>query len=148
MENLKGTAGRPFQVFLVEDNQADIRLTEQAFTEAKIPYRMEVATDGEQAVQQLERAKSGAWRPDLILLDLNLPRLDGRDVLRALKNDDQLRDIPVIVLTTSRDHRDVAGAYDLHANCFITKPANVHEFFDLISSVERFWLKIARLPSK
>ena len=137
------------RVLLVEDNPADVRLTQEALNETKLPYRMHVAIDGVEALHFLRRegAYTDAPRPQLILLDWNLPKMDGREVLGEIKQDAALREIPVVVLTTSRAEIDIARAYDLHANCFITKPVNVFQFFDVISAVEQFWLKTATLPS-
>ena len=141
--------GKLFEVLLVEDNPADVRLTQEALNETKLPYRMHVAIDGVEALHFLRRegAYTDAPRPQLILLDWNLPKMDGREVLGDIKQDAALREIPVVVLTTSRAEIDIARAYDLHANCFITKPVNVFQFFDVISAVEQFWLKTATLPS-
>jgi len=141
---------RPFEVLLVEDNAGDVRLTREALNECARPFRLTVVQDGIQALEYLRSTKerAGAHLPDVILLDWNLPGLDGRDVLLAVKSDERLRNIPVIVLTTSDAPADVQRAYDLHANCFITKPVNVHRFFDIISEVEHFWLNTATLPSR
>ncbi len=138
--------GNLFRLFLIEDNPADVRLTEEALNELKRPYDLRVANNGVQALEYLRGSYSTGARPDLILLDWNLPGMDGREVLRLIKEDQRLRKIPVVVLTTSDAASDVARAYDLHANCFITKPGDVTQFFDMISAVEEFWLKRVKLP--
>lgn len=137
-----------FQILLVEDDAADVRLTREALEECKTPYQLLVMRDGIQALEYLERTKTSADvpRPDVILLDWNLPGMNGREVLRAVKTDERLRDIPVLVLTTSSARDDIRQAYDLHANCFITKPVNIHRFFEIIGEVERFWIHTATLP--
>jgi two-component system, chemotaxis family, response regulator Rcp1 len=137
-----------FNVLLVEDDAADVRLTREALEECKTPYHLHVARDGLQALEYLKRIKASPDipRPDVILLDWNLPGMDGREVLRAIKSDEELRNIPVLVLTTSSATSDVRQAYDLHANCFITKPVNIHRFFEIIGEVERFWVHTATLP--
>lgn len=129
----------------MEDNPADVRLTEVALSESGIPCELEVVSDGIYALEHLRRPD--ALLPDLILLDWNLPRMDGREVLRVIKQDETLRHIPVVVLTTSRASADVTRAYDLHANCFITKPVNILQFFEVIRTVENFWLNTATLPT-
>ena len=135
---------KPIKVLLIEDNPADVRLTEEALNESGIPCQLHVVSDGVYALDHLRSPDAG--RPDLILLDWNLPRMDGREVLREIKQDESLRQIPVVVLTTSRAASDVSRAYDLHANCFITKPVNVLQFFEVIRTVENFWLNTATLP--
>ncbi len=141
--------GKVFEVLLVEDNAADVRLTQEALNETKLPYQLHVARDGVEAIRFLRREGEYADvpTPELILLDWNLPKMDGREVLGEIKGDAALRSIPVVVLTTSRAAIDIAHAYDLHANCFITKPVNVFQFFEVISAVEQFWLQTATLPS-
>lgn len=137
-----------FKVLLVEDDAADVRLTREALDECRTPYQLQVMRDGLQAMEYLSRMKSTPElpRPDVILLDWNLPAMNGREVLRAIKSDEQLRNIPVLVLTTSSARDDVRQAYDLHANCFITKPVSIHRFFEIIGEVERFWVHTATLP--
>ncbi|MGI8745455.1 MAG: response regulator [Bryobacteraceae bacterium] len=137
-----------FRVLLVEDDAADARLTREALDESKTPYQLHVMRDGLQALAYLTQMKTSSEvsRPDVILLDWNLPGMDGREVLRAIKSDEQLRNIPVLVLTTSSARDDVRQAYDLHANCFITKPTNIHRFFEIIGEVEKFWVHTATLP--
>jgi chemotaxis family two-component system response regulator Rcp1 len=140
----------PLHVLQVEDNPADVRLTREAFDLCRAAYRLHVVPDGVTAVEFLRRTGpfESAPRPDLILLDLNLPKMDGREVLREIKADETLRNIPVVVLTTSSATDDIQRAYELHANCFITKPVNVERFFEIISEVERFWLDTATLPPR
>jgi len=136
------------QILLVEDNPADIRLTREALREGRFQNHLTIVTDGEEALDFLYgRGKFvRAPRPDLVLLDLNLPKKDGREVLQIVKNDPQLRRIPVIVLTTSKAERDVTGAYDQHANAFISKPLDFDDFVRVISAIEGFCFDTARLP--
>jgi CheY-like chemotaxis protein len=138
----------PVQILLVEDSPGDVRLTQEALRDAKIANELHVADDGEAAMRFLRREgeHTDAPRPDLILLDLNLPRKDGREVLEELKSDGALRRIPVIVLTTSVADRDIARSYDLHVNCYITKPIDLGEFIQVVRSIEDFWLQLVRLP--
>jgi CheY-like chemotaxis protein len=134
-------------ILLVEDNAGDVRLTREALDESKHPYRLSIASDGLKALDFLNRAKQGEEdRPDLILLDWNLPRMDGKELLARIKADSELRAIPVVVLTTSRARVDVERAYELQANCFITKPVDVVQFFRIINDVESFWTTTATLP--
>jgi two-component system, chemotaxis family, response regulator Rcp1 len=135
-------ASPPIEILLVEDNPADVRLTIEALKEARVPNRLQVARDGVEAIALL---KGPSTRPDLILLDLNLPRMDGREVLREVKQNDTLCHIPVVVLTTSQAERDILESYRLRANAFVTKPAEIDRFFDVFRSMERFWLDVARL---
>jgi CheY-like chemotaxis protein len=139
---------RPVEVLLVEDNPGDIRLTQEAFKEGRILVNLTVATDGVQALEMLNhRGPYGAVaRPDLILLDLNLPRKNGREVLIEIKADEVLKRIPVIVMTTSRADQDIHRAYSLNANCYITKPVELDEFLNVVRSIEDFWLTIVTLP--
>lgn len=138
----------PIELLLVEDSEPDVRLTREALKEAKMWNNLWVVEDGVEAIEFLRR--SGRYadspRPDLILLDLNLPRKDGRQVLLEIKADPSLRRIPVVVLTTSRDEADVLRAYDLHANCYITKPVDFNRFMEVVRSIEDFWLTVVRLP--
>ncbi len=138
------------EILLIEDNDGDVRLTREALNEGRIRNRLNVVNDGEQALAYLRRqgGHAGAPRPDLILLDLNLPRLDGREVLAEIKGDPELKQIPVVVLTNSRAEQDLLRAYDLHANCFISKPVAFEEFIDVVRSIEDFWLTIVVLPPK
>jgi CheY-like chemotaxis protein len=138
----------PIEILLVEDSLADVRLTEEAFRDAKVLNHMSVVTDGAEAMQFLRREgpHAAAPRPDLILLDLNLPRKDGREVLKEIKDDPNLRCVPVVVLTTSRAEEDVLKAYNLHANCYITKPVDFTQFISVVRSIEGFWLSVVKLP--
>ena len=142
--------GRPVAVniLLVEDNPGDVRLMKEALSESTEYCRLTTVEDGEQAVRFLRRLApfADAVRPDLIFLDLNLPRKDGREVLAEIKSDTGLRRIPVIVLTTSEADRDVHRAYDLHANCYVRKPTDLDEYLSVIRACEKFWLHIVRLP--
>ena len=142
--------GRPVEVLLVEDNQADARLMQEAFREAKVLNRLSIVKDGVEAIAFLRREGTygEAPRPDLMLLDLNLPRKDGREVLAEIKADEDLRRIPVVVLTTSEAQQDVLKAYDLHANCYITKPVDLEKFLEVVASVEHFWLSVVLLPQE
>lgn len=135
-------------ILLVEDNPGDVRLTEEALKESKIAVCMRVASDGVQALAMLRREGEYADhpQPDLILLDLNMPRMDGRELLRLIKSDDQLKHIPVVVLTTSEAEKDIVQAYGLHANCYITKPVELEEFIKIVQSIEGFWLTVVKLP--
>jgi chemotaxis family two-component system response regulator Rcp1 len=133
----------PIEILLVEDNPADVRLTQEALREGKVKNHLRVARDGEEALTYLRTATT---RPDLILLDLNLPRRDGREVLREIKNDDKLKTIPVVVLTTSAAEADILKTYELHANCYITKPVDLDQFITVVKSIDEFWLAIVRLP--
>lgn len=140
---------RPVEILLVEDNPADVRLTIEALKDGKILNNLTVANDGVEALEILRRENGHgeAARPDIVLLDLNLPRLDGREVLQQIKDDPELRRIPVVVLTTSADEQDVLRMYDLHANCYITKPVDLEQFLDIVKTIEDFWLTVVRLPS-
>ncbi len=140
----------PVEILLVEDNPGDVRLAEEALKETHVNSRLSVVCDGVEAMQFLRREGrfASAARPDLILLDLNLPRKDGREVLIEIKADAALRRIPVVVLTTSQAPEDVAHSYDSHANCYITKPVDFEQFIQIVKSIERFWLTTVRLPSE
>jgi CheY-like chemotaxis protein len=139
---------RPIEILLVEDNPGDIRLTQETLKESKFLNRMNVVVDGVEAMAYLRREGSyaEAVRPDLILLDLNLPKKDGRQVLEEIKADEKLRRIPVVVLTTSSAEADVLRSYDLHANCYITKPVNLDQFSAVVRAIEAFWFTIVKLP--
>ena len=139
---------RPVQILLVEDNPGDVRLTVEALKEAKVLNKLTVVKDGIEALSLLRRQgqHAGAVRPDLILLDLNLPRKDGREVLAEIKADDNLKHIPVVILTTSQDEQDVLKSYNLYANCYITKPVDLDQFITVVKSIEDFWLGIVVLP--
>ena len=140
----------PIEILLVEDNPGDVRLTQEALKEHKIVNSLQVAKDGVEAINFLRREGEhvDAVRPDLILLDLNLPKMDGREVLTEIKKDDDLRRIPVVVLTTSRAEEDIIRTYDCHANCYITKPVDFDQFINVIKSIENFWLSVVKLPHK
>lgn len=140
---------RPVNILLVEDNPGDVRLTKEAFREAGIDVQMEVAMDGLTAIHMLQKKAphEDQSTPDLILLDLNLPKLDGKDVLAAIKSDDQLKRIPIVVLSTSNAESDVLKCYDLHVNCYLNKPVDFDSFFEMIKKIEDFWLSTAVLPS-
>ncbi len=139
---------RPIEILLVEDSPADAGLATEALKEARIANNLTVVEDGEQAMDFLYRRGkyANAIRPDLILLDLNLPRKDRREVLKEIKTDPNLKRIPVVVLTTSQDERDVMGSYEAYANCYITKPVDFEQFMAVVRSVEGFWLAIVTLP--
>jgi chemotaxis family two-component system response regulator Rcp1 len=141
--------GRPIEILLVEDSEPDVRLTIEALKEAKVKNRLSVVEDGVEAMAFLHREgkHAGAPRPDLILLDLNLPRKDGRQVLKEVKDDSSLRKIPVVVLTISKAEEDVLRAYDLHANCYISKPVDFNRFMDVVRAIEGFWLTVVKLPN-
>lgn len=142
--------GKPIEILLVEDNPADVRLTREHFKESKIANRLHVVDDGVDAMALLRRAGryADAVRPDLILLDLNLPKKDGREVLKEIKDDPDLRRIPVVVLTISKAEEDILRTYDLHANCYITKPIDLKQFVKVVRAIEDFWLSIVKLPSR
>jgi CheY-like chemotaxis protein len=139
---------RAIEILLVEDNPGDVRLTQEALKENKIRNNLHVAKDGVEAMSFLRKLGgfSDAPRPDLILLDLNLPRKDGREVLTEIKTDEKLRSIPVVILTTSDAEDDVAKAYHMHANCYIRKPIDLNRFIEVVKVVENFWLSIVELP--
>lgn len=137
------------QILLVEDNPGDVGLVQEAFHEGRLEHQLHVARDGVEAIRFLKREGpyDASPTPDLILLDLNLPKKDGREVLNDIKNDPSLMEIPVIVLTTSDDEADVHRAYHLHANCYMTKPVDMDDFIRKIRGIEDFWLTLVRLPS-
>jgi len=138
----------PINILLVEDNPGDARLTIEALKEGKFNNRLIHVKDGVEALAYLrkEGAYQDAIHPDLILLDLNMPRKDGRETLQEIKTDPDLRRIPVVILTTSKAEEDVFRSYDLHANCYITKPVQLPQFFDVVRNIEDFWMSIVRLP--
>ncbi len=142
------SGGRPIEILLVEDNPGDVRLTQEGLNEGKVRNNLHVARDGVQALAFLRREGEhvDAVRPDLVLLDLNLPRKDGREVLAEMKSDPELRTIPVVVLTTSSAEQDVLRSYELQANCYITKPVDLEQFITVVRSIEDFWLTIVTLP--
>jgi CheY-like chemotaxis protein len=140
--------GLPVEILLVEDSAGDVRLTRETFKEGKVHTHLSVVSDGEEALDFLHRRGKhvSAVRPDLILLDLNLPRKSGREVLADIKADEQLRRIPVVVLTSSQAEQDILASYDLSANCYISKPVDLDQFIRVVKSIEDFWLTVVRLP--
>jgi chemotaxis family two-component system response regulator Rcp1 len=147
MESM-GTLAVPIEVLLVEDSPGDVRLTREAFKDAKVHINLHVASDGTDAMAFLHREgeHSNAPRPDLILLDLNLPKKDGREVLAELKESPTLKTIPVVILTTSASDADIQASYQRHANCFITKPVDLEGFLKVVKSIDNFWLSVVKLP--
>jgi chemotaxis family two-component system response regulator Rcp1 len=141
---------REIEILLVEDNQGDARLTMEALQEAKVHNHISHVRDGVEALAFLRRQDpyTQVPRPDLILLDLNLPRKDGREVLAEIKNDDNLKRIPVVVLTTSEAEEDILKAYNLNANCYVSKPVDLDQFMKVVRCIEDFWLAIVRLPTE
>lgn len=139
---------KPAEILLVEDNPGDVRLTKEALREVGMSNPLHVARHGLEALDFLRQSGDfkDAPRPDLVLLDLNLPRLSGREVLKQMKDDPALRQIPVIVLSTSDAHRDVSESYALHANCYINKPVDFDDFLRVVQSIECFWLRLVKLP--
>lgn len=148
MSGLQGV--RPIEILMVEDNPGDVRLTQEALKDAKVSNTLHVVEDGVAALEFLYRhgTYSDAPRPDLILLDLNLPKKNGREVLEEVKQDTRLKTIPVVILTTSQAEEDILRAYSLHANCYITKPVDFVQFIKIVRSIEDFWLSIVTLPSR
>lgn len=148
MNGLQGV--RPIEILLVEDNPGDVRLTQEALKDAKILNTLRVVEDGAAALDYLHRRGdyANAPRPDLILLDLNLPKKNGREVLEDIKGDENLKLIPVVILTTSHAEEDVVRAYSLHANCYITKPVDFTQFTKIVRTIEDFWLSIVTLPPR
>ncbi|HEX7588023.1 MAG TPA: response regulator [Anaerolineae bacterium] len=146
MEHLN--AAKPIEILLVEDNPGDVRLTIEALKDAKVVNHLSVARDGVQALALLrqEGPYAGAPRPDLVLLDLNLPLKDGRQVLAEIKSDDGLKRIPVVILTTSKAEEDILKTYNLHANCYISKPVDLDQFINVVKSIEDFWFTVVKLP--
>lgn len=141
---------RPIEILLVEDNEGDIFLTKKAFEKAKIANNMQVAMDGEEAMNLL-RKKTGhenAITPDIVLLDINLPKKNGKQVLEEMKEDKNLKRIPVVILTSSTAEQDILKTYDLHASGYITKPINLDKFHKVISAIEDFWFKVVKLPNR
>lgn len=140
----------PIEILLVEDTPGDVRLTQEALREGKVKNNLHVARDGVEALAFLRREgiHKDAVRPDLVLLDLNLPRKDGREVLAEIKADPALKMLPVVVLTTSSAENDIVNTYSLHANCYITKPVDLEQFVKVVKSIDDFWLTVVRLPSE
>jgi two-component system, chemotaxis family, response regulator Rcp1 len=141
---------RPVEILLVEDSPSDAALTIEALKAGKIANKLTHVEDGVEAMDYLKRRGkyTNSVKPDLIMLDLNLPRKDGREVLEELKNDPALRAIPVVVLTTSNSDKDILQAYEFHANCYITKPMEFAHFIEVVKSIEQFWLTVVTLPEK
>lgn len=141
---------RPIEILLVEDNPGDIRLTKEAFKESNVVTNLSAVMDGAEAISYLTKQGdfANALKPDIILLDLNIPKKDGKEVLELIKKDESLKQIPVVVLTTSNAESDIYKTYDLHANCYITKPADFNYFIDIVQSIAEFWLNIVSLPSE
>jgi two-component system, chemotaxis family, response regulator Rcp1 len=141
---------RSIDILLVEDNSGDIRLAQEALKETKMINRLFAVTDGRQALAFLRRQEeyAGVARPDLILLDLNLPKKDGREVLAEIKADPELKRIPVVILTSSAAEEDILKTYNLHANCFVTKPVDFDRFMEVVRSIENFWVSIVKLPPR
>ena len=148
MMNSRDEQAAPIEILLVEDNLGDMRLTQEALKEGKVYSNLHWAKDGVEALEFLQRRgkHQNAPRPDIILLDLNLPRKDGREVLEEIKTDDELKQIPVVVLTTSKAEEDVVRSYALHANCYVTKPVDLEKFIVVVQSIDRFWLTVVTLP--
>jgi two-component system, chemotaxis family, response regulator Rcp1 len=140
----------PIEILLVEDNPGDVELTREALDMAKVANRLHVVDDGADAVDFLFRRGryANAPRPDIIFLDLNLPKKDGRQVLSEIKGDPSLAQIPVVVLTTSQTEEDILRAYQLHANCYVTKPVDFNQFLHIVSTIEEFWLSVVKLPKR
>jgi chemotaxis family two-component system response regulator Rcp1 len=139
---------RPIEILLVEDNPGDVRLTQEVFKEGKVRNQLNVAWNGEEALAYLRRQGRfmSAPRPDVILLDLNLPRKGGKEVLAEIKADPKLKCIPVVILTTSQADKDIAESYEQHANCYIVKPVDLDHFINVVRTIEGFWLQIVKLP--
>jgi CheY-like chemotaxis protein len=142
--------GRAVEILLVEDNAGDVRLAREGLRECKLLNNLSVADDGVKALAFLRRQGEYAQapRPDLIMLDLNLPRKDGREVLKEIKEDEQLKSIPVVILTTSKAEEDIVKSYSLHANCYVTKPLAIEQFITVVQAIETFWFTIVRLPPR
>jgi CheY-like chemotaxis protein len=147
MESI-GANAVAIEVLLVEDSAGDVRLTREAFKDAKVHINLHVASDGAEAMEFLKREgkQANAARPDLILLDLNLPKKDGREVLEEIKGSPALKSIPVVILTTSASEADILRSYRLHANCYITKPVGLDGFLEVVKSIDSFWLSVVKLP--
>ncbi len=141
--------GRQVEFLLAEDNPGDVRLTQEALRESKIRNNLNVVPDGMEAMEFLRRQGkyADAPAPDVVLLDLNLPKKDGREVLAEIKSDPKLKRIPVVIITSSEAEQDILRTYDLHANCYVTKPVDLDQFIKVIQSIESFWLTIVKLPS-
>ncbi len=144
------TDAEAIQVLLVEDSPGDVRLTREAFKDAKVHINLHVVSDGIEAMAFLRRegAFAAVPRPDMILLDLNLPRKDGREVLAEIKESSALKSIPVVILTTSASEEDILRSYQLHANCYVTKPVGLEGFMKVVRSIDNFWLSVVKLPNQ
>lgn len=142
-------SGRPVEFLLAEDNPGDVRLTKEALRDSKVLNNLNVVQDGVEALAFLHREGkyADAPRPDVVLLDLNLPKKDGRQVLEVIKSDPALKRIPVVIITSSEAEQDIMRTYDLHANCYVAKPVDLDQFIKVIQSIENFWLTIVKLPS-
>ncbi len=142
--------GKHLKILFVEDNEGDVGLIEEVLEETKIRNILHVATDGEEAILYLlgEGKYSGSPRPDIILLDSNLPKKDGREVLKEIKEEESLKSIPVVILTTSGAEKDILNAYELHANAYVNKPIDFDQFINVVESIASFWLKIVKLPAR
>ena len=147
---MKQGSGKPIDILLVEDNPGDVMLVEEALSDSKVRNRLHVVSDGEQAMEFVRRQgeHAGAPRPDLILLDLNLPKESGREVLREVKTHPDLKTIPVVVLTSSKSDDDVINSYELHANAYILKPVDFHQFMKVMRAIEDFWFVTVKLPTR
>ncbi|EQD79184.1 response regulator [Ferrovum myxofaciens] len=145
---MSGPMGRPAEFLLVEDNPGDVRLTKEALAESKLYNNLNVVPDGLEALRFLrqEAPYENAPRPDVILLDLNLPKIDGREVLATIKSTPEFKRIPVVVISSSEAEADILRSYDLHVNCYVTKPVNLDQFIKVVQSIESFWLTIVKLP--
>ncbi len=142
--------GRPVEILLIEDNPGDVELAREGLRECKIRNNLHAVGDGVEASAFLHRkgAYASRPRPDLIILDLNLPKRDGRDLLKEIKEDEELKSIPVVILTTSAAEEDILRSYSLHANCYVTKPLGLDQFLQVVRSIETFWFTIVQLPSR
>jgi len=147
---INGKFGKPADILLIEDNPGDVRLAQETLKESKVSNQLHVVEDGVEALAYLRKKGKyrEAVRPDLILLDLNLPKKDGKEVLAEIKEDPDLKRIPVVVLTISSDEADILKTYNLHANCYITKPVNINQFHKVVKAIDNFWFAIVKLPPK
>jgi len=147
---MQNTMIKPIDILIIEDNEGDARLIKEVLSEGKVSNSLHVVKDGVQAMEFLQR--KGAYKseqiPDLVILDLNLPKKDGREVLLEIKTDNELKKIPVVIMTTSQAEEDILKSYDLHANCYITKPIDLNQFIKVVKSIEDFWFSIVKLPPK
>ncbi|HTA42607.1 MAG TPA: response regulator [Bryobacteraceae bacterium] len=148
-EDVRAANVRPIEILMIEDNPGDVRLTQEALKTGRVLNHLAVARDGMEAMEYLHRTGpfGNACCPDLILLDLNLPRKDGREVLAEIKADERLKHVPVVVLTTSKTEEDILRSYKLHANCYVTKPIDFSQFVSVVRSIEDFWFTVVKLPT-